>query len=176
MALSCLVLDQVSKFWVTAAFRPGESLSVVQNYFSISLKHNPGAAFGLFRGRPLYFFLGTSFFAMAFILYFVLRIPGDRVRLSGALSLILGGAMGNISDRLRLGAVVDFLDLHYHHHMIWPTFNLADMAIVAGVFLFLWDISKKGLYLEIHPLRQKKRNEETGVPSPGPGEEEKAPG
>jgi signal peptidase II len=140
-ALTCLSLDQITKFWVTSTFRSDESLVVISNYFSITLKHNPGAAFGLFRGQPITFFLVVSAIALGFILFFIIRSDPSRTRLSAAHSLIMGGAMGNISDRVRLGMVVDFLDVHYYD-WTWPTFNVADMAIVAGVFFFMWDLSK----------------------------------
>ncbi len=143
-ALTCLALDQITKFWVKSAFRPDQSHAVIANFFSITLKQNPGAAFGLFRGQPIAFFLTVSFIALSFILYFIIRSDPSRVRLSAAHSLILGGAMGNISDRIRMGSVVDFLDVHYYD-MIWPTFNVADVAIVIGVFFFMWDMSKHSL-------------------------------
>ena len=140
--LASLALDQLTKFWVTATFRADESLAVIPGYFSITLRGNPGAAFGLFRGKPLPFFLSVNIIAIVFILYFVFRADPARQRLIASMSLILGGALGNASDRiLREGSVVDFLDLH-HRNMIWPTFNFADLSIVAGVILFLLDMSR----------------------------------
>ena len=143
-ALTCLSLDQITKFWVFSTFRTDQSLVIIENFFSITLKHNPGAAFGLFRGQPITFFLIVSFIAISFILYFIIRSDPSRTMLSAAHSLILGGAMGNISDRVRMGSVVDFLDVHYYGR-VWPTFNVADVAIVIGVFFFMWDMSKHSL-------------------------------
>ncbi len=146
-ALPCLALDQLTKFWVTSSVRPDHSIPILDGFFHITLKFNPGAAFGLFRGQPLPFFLSVSFFAVSFILYFIFRIDPARLRLATALSFIFGGALGNISDRIRLGAVVDFLDLHYQE-TVWPTFNVADVAIVVGVALFIRDMAKNGMSYE----------------------------
>ncbi|MCC6157219.1 MAG: signal peptidase II [Deltaproteobacteria bacterium] len=140
-ALTCLALDQITKFWVLRHFPFERSVAVVEGTFHITHKLNPGAAFGLFRGQPLPFFLVVSVIALGFIVYFVSRVAPDRLRLTVALSMILGGALGNISDRLRIGAVVDFLDLRFGSR-IWPTFNVADIVIVVGVLLFLWDMSR----------------------------------
>jgi len=144
--LACFAADQVTKFWVTAAFRMDETLDIVPNYFAISLKMNPGAAFGLFRSKPLTFFLVVSAIALCFIGYFVIRVDPRRIRLISAMTLILGGALGNISDRLRMGAVVDFIDFHYYE-TIWPTFNVADVWIIFGVFLFLWDMIENDMQI-----------------------------
>lgn len=143
-ALASLLADQISKFWVLRQFRLNESAAISEGFLYVTHKLNSGAAFGLFRGKPLPFFLIISATALTFIVYFVARVAPDRRRLTAALSLILGGALGNISDRLRIGAVVDFVDVRWGDR-IWPTFNVADVAIVAGVLLFLWDMSRNDL-------------------------------
>jgi signal peptidase II len=141
-SLFSLTLDQLTKFWVTACFRSDETLAVFPNWFSITLRANPGASFGLFRGKPLPFFLSISSLAVVFILYFVFRADPKRQKLIWAMSLILGGALGNNSDRLfRGGAVIDFLDFHFRS-LTWPTFNVADISIVTGVILFLLDMAR----------------------------------
>ncbi|MBZ0270619.1 signal peptidase II [bacterium] len=140
-ALGVFALDQLTKFWVSHVLRVDASYLVLPDIFAFTHKLNPGAAFGLFRGKPLPFFLTISTLALVFIMYFVVRVEPERKRLVLAMSFILGGAAGNIADRLRIGAVVDFLDFRIGGY-VWPTFNVADVGIVVGVGIFLWDMAK----------------------------------
>jgi signal peptidase II len=143
--LIALALDQISKVAVIAHFKNRESVSLIDNLFSFTFVGNDGAAFGLFSGYNLYFFLSISTLAIGFILYFFWTIGKDRVILSLGLSQILGGALGNLLDRVRLGYVVDFLDVHHQftivdYNFMWPKFNIADISILLGVGLFLYDM------------------------------------
>lgn len=136
IGLSIVVMDQVTKYWVLQSMRLHESIPVIPNLFSITYIRNPGAAFGLLAGSSnafrMVFFGVTSLFALALLGTILLRLPEkDWI---GQLSIagILGGAIGNLIDRLRFGEVVDFLDVYiepYH----WPAFNVADSAISIGV-------------------------------------------
>ena len=130
-AIIVLFSDQCSKFAVQKTLNIGESLPVLKSYFSLSLVHNYGAAFGLFQ-HQLWLFVGLTFVSFILILwiYFIYGCSNKSAKIS--LGLILGGALGNLADRLHHGYVVDFLDFYigkYH----WPSFNLADAAICIGV-------------------------------------------
>lgn len=129
-----LIADQASKFFLNNHLYPGQSLPLIKNIFHLTLVYNTGIAFGLFKQQTALFIL-LSLTAIALILINILnegkRNQLDRLYWLG-LSLILGGAMGNLVDRLRFGYVIDFLDFR-----VWPVFNLADSCITIGVILIL---------------------------------------
>ena len=132
-------LDQLSKWLVQRALALGESIRVLP-FFDLVLVYNPGAAFSFLSsasGWQRHLFAAIAVAASVLIVYLLRRYAHDRL-FCFALSLILGGAVGNLIDRVLLGAVVDFLDVHalgYH----WPAFNLADSAITVGAALLIWD-------------------------------------
>lgn len=140
-AAAALAADQASKALVRRFLPQGKVVD--WGPFSFRQVRNPGTAFGLLRGQSLPFFLGSL--AVLLVLLLVLwRFRGVEGRpFTAALGLIIGGALGNIIDRICLGAVVDFIDLR-----IWPIFNLADTAIVMGVgialALVIRDVWKEG--------------------------------
>jgi signal peptidase II len=122
---------------------PGPGVKVIENVFHLRYIENPGAAWGLlsdvdegFRGP---FFTAISIAAVIFIGFIYRRIHDELRLLPVALSLVLGGALGNFIDRVRFGRVVDFIDWHYQDKLRWPTFNIADAAITVGVGLLLID-------------------------------------
>ncbi|BCV20912.1 signal peptidase II [Moorella sp. Hama-1] len=129
-----LAVDQVSKYLIRTNFQPNESLPVIGSIFHLTYVHNPGAAFGLLAHKTQVF-IGVTVLVAIIILAAYRYLPPGRPLLRLALALMLGGALGNLLDRLRFGYVVDFLDLR-----IWPVFNLADMAIVAGVIILCWQL------------------------------------
>jgi len=137
LAAVVIGLDQASKLWVLAAFRPHESLEVLP-FFNLVLVYNAGAAFSFLAGAggwQKWFFVTLARASSAWIVVMLRRHRDDALQ-SGALALVMGGALGNVIDRLRFGAVVDFLDFHvagWH----WPAFNVADSAITAGVLLLV---------------------------------------
>ncbi|MCC7546491.1 MAG: lipoprotein signal peptidase [Burkholderiales bacterium] len=139
LSLVVLVLDQLTKWLVQQTLVFGQSVEVLP-FFNFVLVYNPGAAFSFLStasGWQREFFIAIGIAASVLILYLLRRHRHDPY-FCFALSLILGGAIGNVIDRLLLGAVVDFLDVHvagYH----WPAFNLADSAITAGAALLIWD-------------------------------------
>ena len=135
-----IVADQLSKAWIVGNFAMFESREIIPGLFNFTYLTNKGAAFGLLNGnygawRQIFFV------AIAVIALIVLIIALRQLREQGwiygvALGLIAGGAAGNLLDRLRLGAVVDFLDFYYKGHH-WPAFNVADSAITVGVSLLI---------------------------------------
>jgi len=134
ISLAIVVLDQLSKFIIKSQFSPGQSLPVIKNIFHLTLVYNTGIAFGLFKNQAVVFIM-LSIVAIALIIINILsegkKQQADQLNWIG-LSLILGGALGNLIDRLSLGFVVDFLDFR-----VWPVFNLADSCITIGVILIL---------------------------------------
>ena len=141
LALSALlvVLDQLSKYVMTRALVFGNGIEVTP-FFNLVLVYNRGAAFSLFSsasGWQRELFIAIALIASAWIVYLLRRYPRQTL-FCFALSLILGGAIGNVIDRVLFGAVIDFLDFHlggYH----WPAFNVADSAITCGAALLIWD-------------------------------------
>jgi signal peptidase II len=130
LALTCLAGDQLVKGWVQRALLPGESWPVVSGVFHLTRVHNPGAAFSLLQDYPQLLLWITALAFGAFLAYCLKRHQEDW--LAGA--LLLGGAAGNLLDRLQYGYVVDYFDFRLIHY---PVFNLADVCIVAGVGLLL---------------------------------------
>ncbi len=137
LALLVLVLDQISKAWVLANFRLMDR-QIVTSFFNLVLVFNPGASFSFLAdagGWQKWFFVALALGISLWLLSLLKKHAHERL-MPAALSLILGGALGNVIDRLRFDAVVDFLDFHlagYH----WPAFNVADSSIVVGVALML---------------------------------------
>ncbi|NQV04595.1 MAG: signal peptidase II [Candidatus Omnitrophica bacterium] len=135
--LAILFLDQYSKFLTSSKLATGESISVIKSIFHITFVKNTGAAFGLFKNGTVIFIL-ISVAAVVVIAGFILRSirRGDfslRPLFNSGLVLIVSGAMGNLIDRLRVGYVIDFIDVR-----IWPVFNIADTSITIGtIFLVI---------------------------------------
>jgi len=143
VAGAVLVLDQVTKALVLAHLPLGGSIPVIPGFFDLTHVHNPGGAFGFLSGmsaevRSL-LFVAVSLLAAGLILYFYWQTPVRQRFLAAGLSLLFGGAIGNLVDRIRFGVVVDFLDL-YAGNLHWPAFNVADSAITVGVLIFAYHI------------------------------------
>jgi signal peptidase II len=134
-----LLLDQLTKAIIIAKLPADGFLHVIPGLFDLYHAHNEGAAFGLFKGHPVLFFLVVSTLAVGFIFYYFTRLERHHLLMAGSLALILGGATGNMLDRVRHGFVVDFLRFYVGDNS-WPTFNVADIAIVVGVFAFAADM------------------------------------
>jgi signal peptidase II len=122
-----MFIDQLSKFYIQTHMVPGMSIPVVKDVLHITYVLNPGAAFGLFEHQTL-FFLIVAVSLVVGAIYFYPRIPQQYRLLRFGIGLMVGGAMGNVIDRIKTGYVVDFFDFR-----VWPVFNIADAAIVCGV-------------------------------------------
>jgi len=134
-----IVLDQLSKAWITSHFSYGENLYVL-GVFNLVLAHNTGAAFSFLSdagGVQRWLFSIIAIVASVWIVW-LLRRHGTQPLFALALSMILGGALGNLIDRIAYGYVVDFLQFHWDEHY-FPAFNLADSAITCGAFLLIID-------------------------------------
>lgn len=137
-ALAVIVLDQVSKYIIARTIPVYGSVTVIDTFFNLVHVRNRGMAFGLLNkpdiGLLFYLTVVASIGAVALLIYWAIRLKNDDRKTALGLSLILGGAIGNMVDRLRFREVIDFLDFYigsYH----WPSFNLADSAITIGI---LW--------------------------------------
>ena len=138
-----IVLDQLSKLWISSHFVFGENLYVL-SVFNLVLAHNTGAAFSFLNdagGMQRWLFSFIAVVASGWIVV-LLRKHTTQLLFSLALSLILGGALGNLIDRIAYGYVVDFLSFHWDEHY-FPAFNLADSAITCGAFLLILDSFKE---------------------------------
>jgi signal peptidase II len=132
--------DQLSKFAILDSLQYGQRLALIPGWFDLTLVYNTGAAFSFLAsagGWQRWFFVGIGIGATLFILWMLARHPGQRL-FSFALSLIMGGAVGNVIDRLLHGKVVDFL-LVYRDPWYWPAFNVADSAITVGAVFLIVD-------------------------------------
>ncbi|WP_280152519.1 signal peptidase II [Piscinibacter sp. XHJ-5] len=139
IAVVVILIDQFTKALILGDFQLGESRTV-NPFFNVVRVHNTGAAFSFLAGASgwqRWFFVGLGAAATAFIVWLLLRHGGQRL-FSFALALILGGAVGNVIDRLLHGYVVDFIQVHYGD-AYFPSFNVADSAITVGAALLILD-------------------------------------
>ncbi|MEO5845225.1 MAG: signal peptidase II [Caldimonas sp.] len=139
IAGAIIVLDQLTKAMIVAALRLGDARRVT-DFFDIVRAHNRGAAFSFLNdasGWQRWFFIGLGLAASVFIVWMLARHGGQRM-FSWALALILGGALGNVIDRMLHGHVVDFIQVHWGQHY-FPSFNVADSAITIGAVLLILD-------------------------------------
>src|SRR5436190_22230801 len=154
LSLPCYVLDQITKHWILHNIDGERPWPVISNYFYLVNVTNTGAAFGSFKNNNL-FFVGLSCIALVSVAWLLLH---KRRRKEGwrdvSLALLLAGVLGNLTDRLNYGHVIDFLlfDLHVRFAHPWPAFNIADSCISIAVVLFV-----------IHSLWQGKRPTRTGT-------------
>jgi len=144
LAALLAALDQLSKFAIARILTGGVNIELAP-FFNLVLVHNRGAAFSLLASAPGWqreLFIAIAVVASVWVVYLLRRYP-QQTLFCFALSLILGGAIGNVIDRVLFGAVIDFLDFHlggYH----WPAFNVADSAITCGAALLIWDGLRSG--------------------------------
>ena len=147
LAAAVVLADQVTKAMVTSRFVEGERLEI-NAFFNMVLVYNKGAAFSFLSNAPGWqtpLLIGFALVAIGIVVTLLVRSP-DRLMLSCGLALILGGALGNVIDRLRFGKVVDFLDFHavfLGEDRHWPAFNVADSAITIGAVLLILDGFRK---------------------------------
>jgi signal peptidase II len=139
IAFAVIVLDQLTKTWIANTFQLGDA-RMVTPFFDIVRAHNRGAAFSFLNdasGWQRWFFIGLGIVAAGFIVWMLKRHGGQRI-FGWALALILGGALGNVIDRLLHGHVIDFIQVHWKSHY-FPSFNVADSAITIGAALLILD-------------------------------------
>ncbi|MCP2619654.1 signal peptidase II [Candidatus Aminicenantes bacterium AC-334-K16] len=148
LVIVLFLVDQLTKFWIQQKIPLYGHLEVIPGFFNLTHIHNRGAIFGFFAhtSNPVVQ-IGlavASFLALGFVIFYFIRTPASERILRISLSLILAGALGNLTDRLLRGYVVDFLDF-YVGRWHWPNFNLADSCITVGaiILIFTFFISEK---------------------------------
>ena len=140
IAAIVILFDQLSKIAITKMFVLGQEKAIT-GFFNLVLAYNRGAAFSFLSnesGWQRYFFTAVGVIAVGFIIYMLRKHAGQRL-FCWALALIMGGAIGNVIDRLLYGHVIDFLDFHLASFGHFPAFNIADSAITVGAILFIYD-------------------------------------
>ncbi|MEN6621682.1 MAG: signal peptidase II [Smithella sp.] len=142
-AAAVIALDQITKCAISSRFFIHEAYPVINGFFNLVYVMNPGAAFGFLANASAtfryIFFIGITCLALVLIIYYLIKNEKGTIISVISLTLIFGGAVGNLIDRIRFGEVVDFLDFYistYH----WPAFNVADSAICIGAALMIWEI------------------------------------
>jgi len=135
IAMIVIIIDQWSKYYVKTHMLPGMSIPVLDNIFHITYVLNAGAAFGILENQQMFFVI-IAVVMLGVTLYFFRQIPVSFRLMRLGLSLLAGGAVGNVIDRVQTGYVVDFFDFR-----IWPVFNVADIAIVTGVACIIYTLT-----------------------------------
>ena len=151
VSLSVIILDQCTKYLIIKSFALHQSLDLIEHYLTIVHIRNKGIAFGLLAeqggGTRTIFLIITSLLAIAFIFYLLSSLKDRQTYATVTLALILGGAIGNLIDRIRWGEVVDFIYVHWYQYY-WPAFNCADSAISIGLVLLIIGIFTKKFPLQ----------------------------
>ncbi len=158
-----LAADQLTKAWATASLKPVIFIEVIPGFFRLSYATNRGVAFSLLADSQFdlrWALAAISLAAALFVISYFRRAPANLTRLNISLALLLAGIVGNLIDRVRLGEVVDFIELHWRDLYSWPTFNLADSAICVGAVL-----------LALEMLREERvARMQAPIPTPAPEE------
>ncbi|NLZ54251.1 MAG: signal peptidase II [Thermoanaerobacteraceae bacterium] len=146
-----LALDLFTKYLVQKNMQPYQTIPVIDNIFHITYVQNTGAAFSILKGKTLFFTMVSSVVILAIVLILIKHPIKNKV-FRIVIAMILGGAIGNLVDRLRFGYVVDFLDFR-----VWPVFNIADCAIVVGALILAY-------FITFHPDFQSLHSKNGGKP------------
>lgn len=148
IALISFILDRLTKGLAVNFLKGRKGVTIIENFLDLSYVENRGAAFGLFAGIDSAFRIPVltiiAFIALGFIIYIYIKLNHEEKLTRLSLSLILGGALGNIYDRILHGYVVDFIDVHYYRIFTWPTFNFADIVISLGAGLIVLSLIPGG--------------------------------
>jgi signal peptidase II len=146
IAVVLLIADQATKAWATAQLKPVGMIEVLPDYFRFSYALNRGVAFSLFADVEFnikWVLAAISGLAAVMVMHYLVRTPATLRRMCWSLALLLSGILGNLIDRIRLGEVVDFIELHWRDQFTWPTFNIADSAICIGAALLALELLKE---------------------------------
>jgi signal peptidase II len=143
VTLIVFALDHLTKYLVSVSPSLHRGVDIIPGFFSLSYVLNSGVAFGIFQEsqsawKP-YLLSGLAVLAVVVIAIYSSRMPSDRLLLQLALAVTMGGILGNFTDRILRGSVVDFIELHIKDSFHWPTFNIADSAITIGIALLMVD-------------------------------------
>ena len=135
IAVIILAVDQITKYIIRVNFDYGESIPIIEDIFHLTYVTNPGGAFGIFQDLTIFFIVSSVVIIVAFpfILKNIPELDSENILYKLSLGLIIGGAAGNLIDRVFFGYVIDFFDFQ-----IWPVFNVADSAVVVGCFILFF--------------------------------------
>jgi len=141
IAIIGIIIDQITKIAIDRSMQLYDSVQIIENFFHITYVRNRGAAFSFLSDASwrLPFFITVSIIAVLVILIAFRKLRDDQKLAHVSLAMIFSGAIGNLIDRVRLGEVIDFIDVHWYRHH-WPAFNVADSLICVGVFLLAIDM------------------------------------
>ena len=145
LSLVIFVVDQASKYWFDNNLSMYQQIVIIPDYFSWTLLYNTGAAFSFLAdaaGWQRWFFAAVAVGVSVVLVVWLKRLKPEETWLALALAMVLGGALGNLVDRVVFGHVVDFILLHWHQQWYFPAFNVADMAITGGAILLALDMFK----------------------------------
>lgn len=137
IGLFVFIIDQLVKYLVVSTMHIGQSFPVVKGFFYITYVLNPGAAFGMLEHQR-WFFICVAVMMIVIGMVFYKRLQQESLLIRCGAGLLLGGAVGNLTDRIKSGLVIDFLDFR-----IWPVFNIADIAICVGAGFLIYDIWRR---------------------------------
>ncbi|MGH9833888.1 MAG: signal peptidase II [Blastocatellia bacterium] len=163
-----LTADQLTKAWATASLKPVIFIEVIPGFFRLSYATNRGVAFSLLADSQFdlrWALAAISLVAALFVVSCFRRAPAGMARLNVALALLLAGIVGNLIDRVRLGEVVDFIELHWRDLYSWPTFNIADSAICVGAVLLALEMMREERAARMQASIPTRAPEETGAGS-----------
>ena len=135
-----VIIDQITKIIIKESMYLGESIQLVGDFLRITYVENPGIAFGIRVGHPIIFTILSLLASIVIIIYMIYHRNGEKI-LKYGLAVILGGALGNLIDRLLVQRVVDFVDVGIGD-LRWPVFNVADSAVVIGMFMLIYAMIK----------------------------------
>ncbi|KFX71629.1 peptidase A8 [Pseudomonas taeanensis MS-3] len=154
LSLLVFVVDQASKFYFDSSLSMYQQIVIIPDYFSWTLAYNTGAAFSFLAGASgwqRWLFAAIAIAVSAVLVVWLKRLKPEETWLAVALALVLGGALGNLVDRVLLGHVVDFILLHWQNRWYFPAFNFADAAITLGAILLALDMFKSNKSGEVAP-------------------------
>ena len=154
LSVLVFVVDQISKFYFEDALTLYQQIVVIPGYFSWTLAYNTGAAFSFLAGASgwqRWLFALIAIVVSAVLVIWLKRLQPRETWLAAALALVLGGALGNLVDRVLLGHVVDFILVHWQHRWYFPAFNVADAAITLGAILLALDMFRNNKSGEVTP-------------------------
>jgi signal peptidase II len=156
VATLVVIFDQLSKLWIRNNLAPLESLPEV-GFLRLTHVLNTGSAFGLLANQTFLLIIATIS-SLIIILLFLHYLPSAATLSIISASLILGGAIGNLVDRLRFGYVTDFIDIRFWGNFHWPAFNIADAAITIGIFVFIYSLYRSGLFRKVYDHNRRAKN------------------
>jgi len=135
-----IMVDQMTKYWVAAALQDGGDIVLIRGLLNFSYTENPGIAFGMLNnGNVKWLLVSVSIVAIAVVVFYLMKTDGYNKLLLIALALLAGGISGNLIDRIRMGRVIDFIEIYYRTNH-FPVFNIADTAITIGALLLAYDL------------------------------------